>query len=66
MLNCWFCNIANDVSIVVNQEPEQKEELFEAIAVWGTNLSTAVMDRSAYLDEIHYKIGDRFKFAAGF
>jgi len=47
------------MSIVVTQEPDQKEELFEGIAVCGANLSTPVQDKSAYIDEIHYQIGNR-------
>jgi hypothetical protein len=47
------------MSIVITQEPEMEEEVLEGIAVCGTNLSTPVMNRSAHIDEIHYKIGNR-------
>ncbi len=47
------------MSIVVTQEPEMEEEVSEGIAVCGTNLSTPVIDRSAHIDEIHFKIGSR-------
>jgi hypothetical protein len=47
------------MSIIAFEEKEQKEELFEGIAVCGTTLSTPVIDTSDYINEIHYKIGNR-------
>ena len=47
------------MSIIVTEEQEQRDELFEGIAVCGANLSTPVIDRSADIDEIHFKIGSR-------
>jgi hypothetical protein len=47
------------MSIIGNQEQEQEEELFEEIAICDTSLSIPVVDRSAYINEIHYKVGDR-------
>jgi hypothetical protein len=47
-----------DINIISNEEQEQEEELFEGIAVCGTNLSP-VVDTSAYINEIHYKVGNR-------
>jgi hypothetical protein len=44
--------------ILATEEQEQEEELFEGIAVCGTNLS-AVVDTSPYINEIHYKVGNR-------
>ena len=41
------------------QEQEQEEDSFEGIAVCATNLSTPVLDTSAFIDEIHYKVGNR-------
>ena len=47
------------LSIIAKEVEEGEEVLFEGIAVCGTNLSTPVIDISAYIDEIHYKIGNR-------
>lgn len=47
------------MSMIVTEEQEQEDELFEGIAVCGTNLSTPVVDISAYIHEIHYKVGTR-------
>jgi hypothetical protein len=43
------------MSIIATEE----EELFEGIAVCGTNLSSPVVDTSAYIDQIRYKVGNR-------
>jgi hypothetical protein len=42
------------MSIIATEE----EEMF-GVAVCGSNLSTPVVDRSAYINEIHYKVGNR-------
>jgi hypothetical protein len=47
------------MSIIATGEQEQEEELIEGIAVCGSNLSSPVLDRSAYINEIHYKVGNR-------
>jgi hypothetical protein len=47
------------MNTIATEVQEQEEELFEGIAVCGTNLSTPVLDTSAYIHEIHYKVGDR-------
>jgi hypothetical protein len=47
------------MSTTATEVQEQEEELFEGIAVCGTNLSTPVLDTSAYIGEIHYKVGNR-------
>jgi hypothetical protein len=44
---------------IVAGEQEQEEELFEGIAICGANLSSPVVDRSAYINEIYYKVGNR-------
>jgi hypothetical protein len=42
------------------QEQEQQEsQLQPGIPVCGANLSTPVVDQANYIDEIHYKIGDK-------
>jgi hypothetical protein len=47
------------MSIIATEEQEQEEELFEGIAVCSTTLSTPVVDTSPYINEIHYKVGNR-------
>jgi hypothetical protein len=44
---------------IATEEQEQEEGLFEGIPVCGTNLSSPVVDRSAYINEIRYKVGNR-------
>ena len=46
------------MSIAATEE-EQEHEMIEGIPVCGSNLSTPVVDTSAYITEIHYKIGNR-------
>jgi hypothetical protein len=46
------------------EEEEQKEEhegsqLEQGIPVCGANLSSPVVDQAYYIDEIHYRIGNR-------
>ena len=44
------------------EKQETKSELLEGvkgIAVCGSNFTTAVKDRSQFIREIHYRIGDR-------
>jgi hypothetical protein len=48
------------------EEEQQKEEEHEGsqleqqgIPVCGTNLSSPVVDQAYYIDEIHYRIGNR-------
>ncbi len=52
-------SVVNAMSIIATEEQEQEEELFEGIAICNTSLSTPVVDRSAYINEIHYKVGNR-------
>jgi len=47
------------MSTIATEVQEQEEEMFEGVAVCGSNLSTPVVDRSAYINEIRYKIGNR-------
>jgi hypothetical protein len=42
------------------EEREQHSQLAEqGIPVCGANLSSPVIDQAYYIDEIHYKIGNR-------
>jgi hypothetical protein len=47
------------MSITATEEQEQELETIEGIPVCGSNLSTPVVDTSAYISEIYYKIGNR-------
>jgi hypothetical protein len=37
----------------------KEEETPEGVPVCGGNMSTPVIDTTRYVDEIHYRIGDR-------
>lgn len=43
------------MNILVEQEIEE----IEGVPVCGANLSSPVVDAAYYIDEIHYKIGNR-------
>jgi hypothetical protein len=47
------------MSIIAAEEQEHEEELIEGIAICDTSLATPVVDRSVYINEIHYKVGNR-------
>jgi len=51
--------VVSAMSTIASEVQEQEEELFNGVAVCGTNLSTPVLDTSAYIREIHYKVGNR-------
>jgi hypothetical protein len=41
------------------QEQEQQSQLEQGIPVCGANLSSPVVDQANYIDEIHYRIGNK-------
>jgi hypothetical protein len=41
------------------EEHEQQPQLEQGIPVCGANLSSPVVDQANYIDEIHYRIGNR-------
>lgn len=41
------------------QEEQQQSQLESVIPVCGANLSTPVLDQSHYINEIHYRIGNK-------
>ena len=41
------------------QEQEQQSQLESGIPVCGANLSSPVVDQASYVDEIHYRIGNK-------
>ena len=44
-------------SILLEREEQKEEE--QGIPVCGANLSSPVVDQANYIDEIHYKIGNK-------
>jgi hypothetical protein len=51
------------MSILIEEQEEKKKEeeavVVEGVPVCGANLSSPVVDRVYYIDQIHYKIGNR-------
>ena len=41
------------------QEEQQQSQLESGIPICGANLSTPVLDQSYYINEIHYRIGNK-------
>jgi hypothetical protein len=57
-------NMSCSILLEKGEEEEQKEEhegsqLEQGIPVCGANLSSPVVDQAYYIDEIHYRIGNR-------
>ena len=46
------------MSILLEEDLKEIEKT-EGVPVYGANLSSPVMDTAYYIDEIHYKIGNR-------
>ncbi len=40
-------------------EKKEQEQLESGIPICGANLSSPVVDQANYIDEIHYKIGNK-------
>jgi hypothetical protein len=63
MLYYLMCCIIFDMSLLIEtQEEEQQEEgqaQIQGIPVCGANLSSPVVDEAYYIEEIHYRIGNR-------
>jgi hypothetical protein len=41
------------------KEQEQQSQLEQGVPVCGANLSSPVVDQANYIDEIHYRIGNK-------
>ena len=41
------------------EKQEQQAHLEQGVPICGANLSSPVVDQANYIDEIHYRIGDR-------
>ena len=63
MLYYLMSSITSDMSLLVEKEEEEQqeknEEQIQGIAVCGANLSSPVVDEAQYIEEIHYRIGNR-------
>jgi hypothetical protein len=46
---------------IEKQEEEQREgeAQIQGIPVWGANISSPVVDQAYYIEEIHFRIGNR-------
>ena len=47
------------MSILVEEQEEKEAVAVEGVPVCGANLSSPVVDKAYYIDQIHYKIGNR-------
>jgi hypothetical protein len=45
--------------LLEKEQEEQQSQLDPGIPVCGANLSTPVVDQANYIDEIHYRIGNK-------
>jgi hypothetical protein len=56
-------SITSDMSLLVEKEEEEQqeenEEQIQGIPVCGANLSSPVVDQAQYIEEIHFRIGNR-------
>jgi hypothetical protein len=41
------------------KEQEQQSQLEQGVPVCGANLSSPIVDQANYIDEIHYRIGNK-------
>jgi hypothetical protein len=41
------------------EKQEQQSPLEQGVPICGANLSSSVVDQANYINEIHYRIGDR-------
>ena len=63
MLYYSMSSITSGMSLLVEKEEEEQqeenEEQIQGIPVCGANLSSPVVDEAQYIEEIHYRIGNR-------
>ena len=46
-------------SILLEEGEEQELQLEQGIPVCGANLTSPVVDQASYIEEIHYRIGNK-------
>jgi hypothetical protein len=49
----------SNIKIVMNILIEEQKEKEEGVPVCGANLSSPVVDKAYYIEQIHYRIGNR-------
>ncbi len=49
----------SNVNVVMSILVEEQKEKDEGVPVCGANLSSPVLDKAYYIDQIHYRIGNR-------
>ena len=62
MLYYLMSSIIFNMSLLIEKQEEEQQEgeaQMQGIPVCGANLSSPVVDQANYIDEIHYKIGDK-------
>jgi hypothetical protein len=52
--------MSSSILLEREEQKEEQEQLEESgIPVCGANLSTPIVDQANYIDEIHYRIGNK-------
>lgn len=62
MLYYLMSSIIFHMSLLIEEQEEEQQEgeaQIQGIPVCGANLSSPVVDEAHYIEEIHYRIGDR-------
>ena len=62
MLYYLMSSIIFNMSLLIEKQEEEQQEgeaQIHGIPICGANLSSPVVDQANYIDEIHYKIGDK-------
>jgi len=57
-MSTYIMRLSNQL-LEQEEEEEKEEESFSSIPICGANLSTPVVDKAYYVNEIQYRIGDR-------
>ena len=62
MLYYLMSSIIFNMSLLIEKQEEEQQEgeaQIQGIPVCGANLSSPVVDQAYYIEEIHYRIGNR-------
>ena len=62
MLYYLMSSIIFNMSLLIEKQEEEQQEgeaQMQGIPVCGANLSSPVVDQAYYIEEIHYRIGNR-------
>jgi hypothetical protein len=55
----WILNWLMSILIEEQDEEKKEEAVVEGVPVCGANLSSPVVDKAYYIEQIHYRIGNR-------